>query len=364
MNDNHGQISFFMGANTPNGFVSLFDELYDPKDKSRCYIIKGGPGTGKSSLMKSVAKKAEELGLETEYIYCSSDPNSLDAVILPELNTCLADGTSPHVIEPKYPGACEVIINLGDYYDAEQLYDNSEEIISLSDECSLYHKKCVHFLASSALLANDCSKLYYSILDFDKIKRYASRIASREFYPTANETGYEEKRFLSAVTPEGVFTHNNTLPEFCSRYYVFHDDSDLIASLILSMLRELALDAGMHIITCHCPLSPYEKIEHIIIPELELGFITSNSYHTFELENSKAVHTKRFCDADSLSGRKQRIGFNRKTQDELINESINYLKLAKQTHDKLEKFYISAMDFKGVNERTEMLIEEIFGFLK
>ena len=44
----------FLGANTPKGFVSLFDELYNPYDNTDAYIIKGGPGTGKSTLMKSV----------------------------------------------------------------------------------------------------------------------------------------------------------------------------------------------------------------------------------------------------------------------------------------------------------------------
>ena len=53
------KISFFMGANSPAGFVSLFDDLYNPKGTRRCYIIKGGPGTGKSRLMKKIAAAAE-----------------------------------------------------------------------------------------------------------------------------------------------------------------------------------------------------------------------------------------------------------------------------------------------------------------
>ena len=39
----------FLGANTPIGFVSLFDELYDPYQEQHLYIIKGGPGCGKYS---------------------------------------------------------------------------------------------------------------------------------------------------------------------------------------------------------------------------------------------------------------------------------------------------------------------------
>lgn len=87
------QIKFFLGANTSRGFCSFFDEL-QCNDNWQTYILKGGPGTGKSSGLKRIAK---EVGTaETEYIYCSSDPKSLDAVILHNKEVSIADGTSPH----------------------------------------------------------------------------------------------------------------------------------------------------------------------------------------------------------------------------------------------------------------------------
>ena len=86
--------SFFLGANTPEGFVSFFDELYNPYRPCNAYILKGGPGTGKSTFMKKAAKEAEKRGYSVQYIYCSSDPESLDAIIVPELNLSIAYGTS------------------------------------------------------------------------------------------------------------------------------------------------------------------------------------------------------------------------------------------------------------------------------
>ena len=50
----------FLGANTPKGFVSFFDELYNPYDNCSAYIIKGGPGTGKSTLMKAICLECEK----------------------------------------------------------------------------------------------------------------------------------------------------------------------------------------------------------------------------------------------------------------------------------------------------------------
>ena len=74
--------SSFMGANSPIGFCSFFEEIYNPYKNHHPYIIKGGPGTGKSTVMKKVARKAEEKGYDTELIYCSSDPSSLDGIIV------------------------------------------------------------------------------------------------------------------------------------------------------------------------------------------------------------------------------------------------------------------------------------------
>lgn len=90
------QVRFYLGANAPTGFYSLYDQLIDPAEAEDILILKGGPGCGKSTLMKHVARKAEERGLQVEYIPCSGDPDSLDAILLPERKTAIVDGTAPH----------------------------------------------------------------------------------------------------------------------------------------------------------------------------------------------------------------------------------------------------------------------------
>ena len=50
---------------------------------------------------------------DTEYILCSGDPDSLDALLLPQLGVALVDGTAPHVVEPKYPGVVDRYVKHG-----------------------------------------------------------------------------------------------------------------------------------------------------------------------------------------------------------------------------------------------------------
>ena len=90
------KVQYFLGANAPDGFYSLYPELIDLERARAVYILKGGPGCGKSSLMRRVAQAMEEKGASVEYIACSGDPDSLDAVVFPALNTAIVDGTAPH----------------------------------------------------------------------------------------------------------------------------------------------------------------------------------------------------------------------------------------------------------------------------
>ena len=96
-------------------------------------VLKGGPGVGKSTMMKAIGAAAEKRGLDVEYIRCSGDPDSLDAVQIPQLKTAAVDGTAPHVIEPRYPAAVDRYVNLGQCYDVDRLKERRREIIACSE---------------------------------------------------------------------------------------------------------------------------------------------------------------------------------------------------------------------------------------
>lgn len=87
----------FPGGNTSKGFYSFYRYILGQEEANRIICIKGGPGTGKSSLMKKVGAHFLDKGYLIEYHHCSSDNNSLDGVVIKELKVAILDGTSPHV---------------------------------------------------------------------------------------------------------------------------------------------------------------------------------------------------------------------------------------------------------------------------
>ena len=90
--------NFFIGANTSSAFIDCAAQRLKSLDK--LFIIKGGPGCGKSTFMKAIADAANDAGYDVERVLCSADPDSLDGIFIPELHIAYVDGTAPHAAVP------------------------------------------------------------------------------------------------------------------------------------------------------------------------------------------------------------------------------------------------------------------------
>ena len=92
----------FFGTSTVKGPANHIDNITENVIKR--YLIKGRPGTGKSTFLKRLSAKLRESGFDVEEYYCSFDKNSLDMVISRELSFCVFDSTAPHEKFPQREG--------------------------------------------------------------------------------------------------------------------------------------------------------------------------------------------------------------------------------------------------------------------
>lgn len=357
MGELKNQPMFFLGANSPTGFVENFSGAFSASDGWHTYIIKGGAGTGKSTLMKRVADHFISKGLRCHLCPCSSDPNSLDAVIFPDVKVMLLDGTAPHIVEPKYPGACEEIINLGECWDAKKLINNREAIIEVTKENKEFHRKAGSYLAAAGCVLSDTFEVANASLQEDKAIKFARKL-SKKYLKKTKLKGIEWVRYLSGITPKGLIFYGSTLEKMVDTKIVISDEFGAASARIMGELRQDALNRGYEIISCFCPMKPKTKVEHIIIPSLRLAFCTKNRFHNIA-SDERIIHARRFMDVKRLHEQRARLNFNRKIVAEFLNLSSDALNDAKEAHDRLEALYIQAMDYKKLNEVTKQIIIKI-----
>lgn len=350
--------TYFLGSSGKNGFFSCFSQMTPKIDGQYTYVIKGGPGTGKSSLMKKISKELEEKDINCERICCSSDPNSLDGVIFPSLRVAICDGTAPHTLDPVYPGVAGEIINLGDFWNKEILLKNKEKIIELTDKNKACHQRSRRFIESAFSIFGDGEKICSEILDKERARRYASRVANRYFKKPCGKIGLEKIRLLDAITPKGYCFLKETVEELCDKTIVFEDDFGVASAKIIEEIKAYALGCGFSVISSPS-ISNEKNTRHIIIKELSLGFFTADKLCELDLIPTKKVSLRRFYSPE-YSNHRARLAFSRKAAKELLEEAVCALKIAKNIHDELESLYVEAMDFEKVEQTGKILIEKIW----
>ena len=356
------QTSFFLGANSKSGFYSLYDNMIDLKDANVVHIIKGSPGCGKSSFMRRINEKLVAKGFDAEEIRCSSDPDSLDAVIFPQLKAALVDGTAPHVVEPQYPLAVEQYIDLGAFADADALRDKKDDIIDAFHAYKSHYTRAYRLTSCAASLAGEILDIALGAVSIERLHKKAAGIISREIKNTRAESGKLIPRFLSGVSPKGYLTLFDTVPTLAERVYVL-DDANGLSSFLLQPIQDAALAAGHDVIACYSPLIP-ERLEHIIIPVLNLAFVTSTKQDPYPFDYYRRLRINAMLDPEKVKAKKQKLVFCRKLYAAMIDEACAALRDAKYAHDYLETYYNPHIHFELVYALADDVTEELLSFAK
>ncbi|MBR5538861.1 MAG: hypothetical protein IKU61_03075 [Clostridia bacterium] len=190
---------YFPGANTGCGFVSKFCGIVPPDEKTHyTYVLKGGPGVGKNTLMKTVAERARKKNMSVEEFRCASDPKSLDAIRIPNIRTVILDGTSPHCIDPAVPGICDEVIDLGHFKNKSEFAKRRAELDTLFSENRKCYKKAYALLGAARILKEHTLEAVVETLDLEKTRSFLSNVIK------SAKDGRARELFISSATPDGI----------------------------------------------------------------------------------------------------------------------------------------------------------------
>lgn len=332
-------IHMFPGSNTPQGFVGFMNE--DLQHLERIFILKGGPGCGKSTLMNKIAHNMAERGFDVEVWLCSSAPESLDGVLIPDLAVAVVDGTAPHVVEPQYPGVVEEIVNLGEHWNQSQLREHKQEIRQLTADIQASFGRAYQALAEYQQQEDSRALPPLSAAEQEKI----CRGLAEEIFGQQNVR--VRKFFAEALTRNGRQSYAQELSAACRRRYLLQG-SRASVGLVLADLAQAAAEHGHNLDLYYSCLAP-EKLEMLIIPGLSVALVDCDCP---DLEPRYEDILLRLDDTDALQTEDERAA-----ADSLLTTAAVELEQEHCLHDELESFYISAMDFEALDAAAK----EVFG---
>ena len=338
----------FIGMNTADGFRWSRDGIPGERDVKRTYIIKGAAGTGKSTLMKNVADRFENDGVPVVRFLCSSDPGSLDAVLI-DGSVLILDGTAPHVRDAGYPGALSELVCLGNFWSRDKLIGNSGTIVRLSDEKSRCFKKAYRFMAGMSKLSDAFFEDAERSLDVQKTEKAMSRIVGK-LKKSESQPEFIEK-IVRAFGMRGAVR----LPTFERKASTVVTVSDLYGTgrVFLTKLADKLRSAGIPFDFSPDPLFS-GKLSEIFIPADGLLLTVDKTEKT-----EKFLNMDRFVDREKLAANRGEIRLAYKCWDALRQDAERELRRAAEYHFELERIYGSAMNFEAVSAYGKLLIKEI-----
>lgn len=354
----------FPGGNTPLGFYSYYDNIIDKKKATSVYCLKGGPGMGKSSYMKKVAKEFQDMGERIEYLHCSSDPHSLDGIHIADYGIVMIDGTAPHVVDPVYPGAVDEIINLGRFWNLKGIRAHKDEIISTQHNISYEFSRAYKFLAAAANIDDDTNVIYQNATDEDELDKISSYLTEKIFKGTGKGDSKRTRRiFASAITPAGLVNYADTVLNDCEHVFALKIGDNLSsftgADIIMSRLVDEIMHRGYMCETFYCPMKPVSRIEHIVIPELKTGITVLNKYNNDETTATEIIEAMQCVNRAKIRECADKTEENNDMYNRLLMYAERALKDAYWLHNTLESYYIPNIDFDAVNENRREITERI-----
>jgi len=348
----------FYGGNTPNGFYGRFGDILFLDEAKKIIYLKGSSGSGKSTLMKKIAAVFEEKGLEVDYIHCSNSVNDLDGFCVREAGVCMVDATAPHVCDPSVPVAIDEIFNLADFIKRDYIQQHGSELLKLQGQKKPYYQKAYRYLNAACKVCENNTYINHLALDQAKLKSVIEKeLKSISIQPLSTHPGRNRSYFADAVSPQGRVSYLDSLIKG-KTIVALKGESGMGMDLMLTAVRDMANSRGFHTESCLCTLD-VEKTKHLLIPALNLAYITLNDDNKTEQPIERVIDFETFCDKVLLEECREEMEYNKKIFEELLHKSMAMMDAQKVVHDKIEKIYVSGMDFAGLDQAFYTISEII-----
>ncbi len=339
-------VRFFAAANGYSGFRSYFPEIFSSKDFVRVFVLKGGPGTGKSSILRKIAEYGAKNGYSCQTILCSSDPHSLDGVIIEKRGKRFAalDGTAPHTRDAEIPGAIDEIVNLGENWSSDTLVSGRGLITELGEKKKAHYQKAYSHLHQAGRIRAVANELQSSHIRRESLTNDAKSMAE-ELAPH-EERGKEAIRLCDSFGRFGLFSLD-TIEDSAARSIKIKDKGQ-VSYVFMSELY-CVLRKNRIAMTVYPDVFDGERIR-------SLHLHGSDTFITVSNAADSDVDTEKYLTSDTAPELCKKA---EELHSLLLKEAKGHFTFASDLHFELEKIYTGAMNFTANDSFVEKIIDKI-----
>lgn len=336
MGNKTGVRHYFAEGMTTRGYISLLPNMIP--SWQRTYVLLGGPGTGKSTLIKVIGLELLDRGYDIDFLRSARDPDSMAGFIMPRMGLAMLDAMELSPLRWRAPGVVEKFVDFNIFCDECKLEKQRAPILEIENQLKGFQMALEEELTTElgALIGNRASKPCMEKEDISWIFGNSARVKIKKEHtgpwPLAENALKKLQKsvvnpyFLHGLTAEGWL---NLAPHFLTDFDQIRLEGDETLDALDWVLREAQQLGQMIEIILH-PLNPDEVIG-IVFPERHLAIWQGNP--------------------ENLEDQGLERPFSQKLKETLVSW---------QTHrSQLKSIYMDAVNFDQLDEYRETVLNRI-----
>lgn len=281
MRNKNGVRHYFAEGLTTRGYISLLPNMM-PSWK-RGYVLLGGPGTGKSTMIKIIGLELLDRGYEIDFLRSVRDPDSMAGFIMPRMGLAVIDAMEVSPLRWQAPGVVEKFTDFSMFCDEVKLERQRSSILEMEKALQELQTTLEDELASElgALLSSRTVKPSREKGNVSWVLGNAAQLKVKKEntgpWPLAEnalkllQKSVVNPFFLHGLTPDGWL---NLAPHFLADFDQIRLEGEDTLDALDWVLREAQQLGQLIEIVLH-PLNPDEVIG-IVFPERHLAIWQGN----------------------------------------------------------------------------------------
>ncbi|MHB8125970.1 MAG: hypothetical protein ACYDEJ_10080 [Desulfitobacteriaceae bacterium] len=280
MGNKTGVRHYFAEGLTTRGYISLLPDMVS--GWQRIYVLLGGPGTGKSTLIKVLGLEMLDRGHEVDFLRSAREPDSMAGFILPRGAFAVLDAQEISPLRWRAPGVTEKFTDFSAFCDEQKLLKLRTKILSTEEQLSILQAHLGEVLAETfgdyyeKSFANHLNDSANSSWLKAGLNRWVSKGTIGPWPLVQHALEQLQKSisapcFLHGLTPEGWL---NLAPHFLSDFDQIRLEGEETLEALNWVLREAQQLGQIMEIVLH-PLNPDDVIG-LVFPQRNLAIWQGN----------------------------------------------------------------------------------------